>query len=172
MSDKERITEWFSLYSEDLYHYLIYFAGFQEAEDLLQETFIRAIKGIKYFNENSSPKTWLFSIARNAAIDELRKKKRNKWMQALSFKSDSQTKTVQTPETLLAADEQNRNLYKGILSLKHEYRDVLILRGIKEFSQKESASILGWKEDKVRSVYYRAKKALLKEMEGSGYDPF
>jgi RNA polymerase sigma-70 factor, ECF subfamily len=67
-----RISEWFHQYSNDLYQFLIYYLGSSDVEDLVQEVFIRAIKNMDSFEEKSSPKTWLFSIARHIAIDEIR----------------------------------------------------------------------------------------------------
>jgi RNA polymerase sigma-70 factor (ECF subfamily) len=71
---KSRISDWFYQYSNDVYQFLIYYLGSVDVEDMVQEVFIRAIKNEQSFQESSTPKTWLFSIARNLAIDEIRRK--------------------------------------------------------------------------------------------------
>ena len=67
---------------------------------------------------------------------------------------------------ILQINENNRLLYQAIQSLKANYRDVIILRGIKELSVSETASILNWNENKVRTTYHRALKSLQKYIGG------
>lgn len=152
------ISEWFYLYNKDIYHFLVYYIGSSDVEDLVQEVFIRAIKGIDSFQEKSSPKTWLLSIARNVGIDEIRRRKRLSVKKATWFQDEQ--KDTETPEDILQLNENNKLLYQAIQSLKTNYRDVVILRGIKELSVSETASILNWNENKVRTTYHRALKSL------------
>jgi RNA polymerase sigma-70 factor, ECF subfamily len=159
-----RISEWFQQYSNDLYQFLIYYLGSNDVEDLVQEVFIRAIKNMDSFEEKSSPKTWLFSIARHIAIDEIRRKQRLK-LKNLILMGNQEWLEAKTPESFLNLNETNKDLYNTIQHLKKNYRDVIILRGIKELSVEETAEILNWKEEKVRLTFHRAIKALQKEKE-------
>jgi RNA polymerase sigma-70 factor, ECF subfamily len=163
MSKQEKISEWFHQYSDDVFHFLIYRMGTGDVEDLVQEVFIRAIRGIDSFNGDSSPKTWLFSIARNLAIDEMKSKR---WRRMITFQPFHEPKNEDTPEKLFQENEETHELYKAIRKLKENYRDVIILRGIKEFSVDETAEILNWTPNKVRSTYHRAKSALQKKLGG------
>ncbi|MFC7062440.1 RNA polymerase sigma factor [Halobacillus seohaensis] len=168
MSNKKAIiSDWFHQYSDDVYSYLVYYTGRTDVEDLVQEAFIKASKGLHSYNGKASPKTWLFSIARNAAIDESRKKKNKVWNNALSFdESLGPHGGEETPEKTLLQNEEHQELYTAIQTLKKNYRDVLILRGIKEFSVTETAEVLNWKESKVRTNYYRALQSLRKRHGG------
>jgi RNA polymerase sigma-70 factor, ECF subfamily len=159
-----KISEWFYLYNKDIYHFLVYYIGSSDVEDLVQEVFIRAIKGFDTYQKKSSPKTWLFSIARHVGIDEMRKRSRLRKKQMV-WSRDEQTEK-ETPEDILQLNENNRLLYQSIQSLKVNYRDVIILRGIKEFSVSETAAILNWNENKVRITYHRALKTLQKSIGG------
>ena len=159
-----RVSEWFYAYSNDLYQFFIYYLGTMDVEDLVQEVFIRAIKKEDTFRENSSPKTWLFSIARHIAIDEIRRKQRWRVKEYLIRESTSIFEST-TPEKVLDLNETNKELFKAIQKLKKNYRDVIILRGIKELSIIETAEILNWKEEKVRLTFHRALKALQEEKE-------
>lgn len=140
--------------------------GTEDVEDLVQEVFIRAIKSIDRFNEQSSPKTWLFSIARHAGIDEIRRKKRRHLLLTILNRGQS-AEHAATPENLYFLNENQKELYSAISSLKQNYRDVIILRGIKELSVKETAEILKWSEAKVSLTFHRAIVALRKEQGGS-----
>lgn len=163
MSNQEKISEWFHQYSDDVFHFLIYRTGKSDVEDMVQEVFVRAIKGVDSFKGNASPKTWLFSIARNLAIDEM---KSQKWKRIISFQAFHEPQNDVTPETLYQESEETQTLYNAIQALKTTYRDVIILRGIKEFTVDETAEVLNWPPGKVRSTYHRAKAALSKQLGG------
>lgn len=69
--------ELYRIYSADLYRYLLFLThSADHAEDLMMETFLRAITGANRFRGESSVKTWLFGIARNLWLQELRRQKR------------------------------------------------------------------------------------------------
>lgn len=159
-----RISDWFHQYSNDLYQFFIYYLGSTDVEDFVQEVFIRAIKKEDSFQEKSSPKTWLFSIARHVAIDEIRRKQRAR-LKELIFKQSVESYTTTTPEHVLELNETHKELFEVIQRLKKSYRDVVVLRGIKELSVSETAEILNWKEEKVRLTFHRALKALQNEKE-------
>lgn len=165
MEDNDIIMDWFHEYSDDIFNFLIYYTGRKDVEDMVQEVFIRALKRLTTFNERSNPKTWLFSIARNIAIDEMRKQKKEKEKQQRLVRSFDRIH-VQSPEEAVRADETNNEIYGAIQTLKQNYRDVLILKGIKELSVKETADILQWSENKVNVTYHRALKALEKKVGG------
>jgi RNA polymerase sigma-70 factor, ECF subfamily len=171
MTVKKKISEWFYQYSDDIYNFLVYYTGNTDVEDLVQEVFIKAGKGLASYRGQSSPKTWLCSIARNVAIDEGRKKKKQLSQAATPF--DERTWNQQseaTPEQIFLKQEEYRDLYAAISKQKEKYRDVLILRGIQGLSVKETAQILGCNETTVRTNYHRAIKALRKEQIGRHSD--
>ncbi|OCA83072.1 RNA polymerase [Bacillus sp. FJAT-27225] len=168
MSRKEIISEWFHMYSHDVFNFLIYYTGKRDVEDLVQETFIKALKGLDSFNYNASPKTWLFTIARNVAIDEARKKKNRIWETITKLDKRHEGISGDTPETIFEGNEQAQELLTAIQKLKQNYRDVVILRGIKEMSVAETAEILDWTPDMVRTNYHRALKAL-RNQKGGGF---
>lgn len=78
MSNTEKtnstIKSWFDRYADDLYSWAFYKTSAKEtAEDLVQETFLSAVRGIEGFQNNCEPKTWLFSILNHKIIDHYRK---------------------------------------------------------------------------------------------------
>jgi RNA polymerase sigma-70 factor, ECF subfamily len=169
MNTNQEITEWFYTYNKDIYHFLLYYVGSGDIEDLVQEVFIRAIKGFDSFQSKATPKTWLFSIARNVGIDEVRKRKRSRIKHFIGG-GDFEPKNDKTPEKVLQLNEDNKILYRKIQALKSNYRDVVILRAIKELSVSETAAVLNWSESKVSTTYHRALKALEKGKEDIRYE--
>ncbi|GAB3792546.1 RNA polymerase sigma factor [Virgibacillus kimchii] len=165
--DEELITDWFDSYADDIYRFLVYYMSTPDVEDVVQEVFIKAINRYDSFNGKSSPKTWLISIARNLAIDEIRRQKRQDWRRLIKT---YEYKTENSPESAQIANETKLQLHQVISKLRQNYRDVIILRGIEELSIAETADILKWPDKKVSLTFHRALKALKKKMEEGDYD--
>jgi RNA polymerase sigma-70 factor (ECF subfamily) len=165
--DEELITDWFDAYADDIYRFLVYYMSTPDVEDLVQEVFIKAIDRSDSFKGDSSPKTWLISIARNLAIDEARRKKRQDWRKLIKT---YEYKTEASPEEKRVKHETKQQLHQAISKLKHNYRDVIILRGIEELSVTETASILKWTDKKVSLTFHRALKALKTKVEEGDYE--
>jgi len=155
--DEELISDWFDAYADDIYRFLVYYTATSDVEDLLQVVFIRAIERYDSFKAESSPKTWLISIARNLAIDVARKRKRKDWRKLIPL---YETRVERTSEDRQIAKEEKMLLHQVIAELKQNYQDVVILRGIEELSIAETASVLNWSESKVKVTFHRALKAL------------
>ncbi|MGG3563242.1 RNA polymerase sigma factor [Neobacillus rhizosphaerae] len=162
MSDRnEIIHELYEQHFDDVYHYLLYFTNSKsEAEDLTQDTFIKVLKSYDSFRQQSSLKTWILSIARRTAIDHYRKKKMISILP--SILTDIRKSEDYIPEEEMVHNHDWSVLQKALIQLKPDYRNVIILRGLKEYSIKETAEVLGWKESKVKVDYHRAIKLLKK----------
>ena len=163
---KAQLNEWYHEYSNDLFHYIFFMVGEREqAKDILQDTFIRAYQKHDSFN-GEHVKSWLFRIARNLTIDYFRRKK------PISYFLDfipAVKSTDHGPEQIALLNETERLLYLALSRLKRDYRDVIILRKIKEFSIAESAEILDWSENRVKVNLFRGMKELKKELEKEGF---
>jgi RNA polymerase sigma-70 factor (ECF subfamily) len=158
------IEEWYRQYGLDVFNYLVYRTGTRDVDDLVQETFIKALHGINRFNGDSSPKTWLLAIARNVAADFHRKKRRWTFYGPLT---DLQS-TEQPIERLIDVMDARYAIYQGLRHLKPTYQEVVILRGIVELSILETAETLGWTESRVKVTWHRALKELRKFLETGG----
>lgn len=172
MEGIQQIEKWFIHYEKDVTNFLVYYTGTTDVEDLVQETFLRALQAFSRFKNEASPKTWLISIARNTAIDLYRKKSVwQKLKERLNRESPDQ-KELQTEEKILKKQEYAR-LYEAINELKPNYRDVILLKGIAELSSQETGDILGWSENKVNVTFFRAMKKLNEQLkEGEYFEQF
>ncbi|WP_174734051.1 RNA polymerase sigma factor SigX [Mesobacillus harenae] len=158
----------YAKYHHDVYQFLFYMVKNKElAEDLVQEVYIRVLKSYGRFEGKSSEKTWLFSIARNVAIDHFRKQKG--WKQRILEKFDFTTQDIKDdelmPEELALRNENTQFMYKCLDQCTIDQRMVIILRYIQELTITETAESLGWTESKVKTTQHRALKALKKLME-------
>ncbi|KPV45500.1 RNA polymerase sigma factor [Alicyclobacillus ferrooxydans] len=162
----ELIEEWYKQYGLEVFNYLAYRMATRDVDDLVQETFIKAFHGVNRFKGDSSPKTWLISIARNVATDFHRKRRR--------FVSDEQFSDLVSPdlpiERLIDVMDARHAINKAVQNLKPNYQEVVILRGILELSIVETAQTLGWTESKVKVTWHRALKELRKHLETGGME--
>lgn len=164
---ENEIEEWYDEYSYPIFKYILLMVhNYQQAEDLTQETFVKAYKNMQAYKGDSSPKTWLFRIAHNVTIDYLRKRKPLTMMKEIfHLKKDS----GKQPDELMVMKENSKELYLALNGLKDSYREVIILRKIKGFSTVETAAILNWTESKVKATLHRAMPALEKQFEKEGF---
>lgn len=163
---QNRIIEWYDEYNLPLFKYILKMikdAG--QAEDLTQETFIKAYQYILNDKEITYPKTFLYRTAHNLTIDFIRKKVPIQMVTEFFTRQEDPATSV---ESIVEIKESSVELYQALSTLKPTYRSVIILRKIDEFSVKETAQILSWSESKVKSTLSRGMKALEKEMSKGG----
>ncbi len=160
---EDSINEIYCKYYLDVYRFLICFSGTQnDAEDLTQEVFIRVLRNLAKYNQRTTLKTWIFSIAKHVAIDHYRRKKF-----VTIFKEGFFTQLVSSeklPYELIEQQKLKETLHQVISTLKPHFRAIIILRGINEFTIKETSKILRCSEAKVKVAYHRALKDLKKKL--------
>jgi len=163
MEIEKDIDDIFEQYAEFVYRYIFLLVRNKEiAEDLTQETFIKVFQHVHQFNHQSNLNTWIIKIAKNTTYDYFRK---IKWT-TLFTNNNIQTDSIITPSTEEKVMKKNEieTLYIALRQLKRDYQEVLILRKINEFSTRDTALILGWSENKVKTKLARALKKLSVEM--------
>lgn len=142
----------------------------EAAKDISQEVFIKVYKSLKNFNEKSKFSTWLYRIAVNTSIDELRKNKNRYNNISLDNPDPKHGNTRQaefeisgskdTPEEKLIKKEKIKELYKAINMLQEDQRILILLRDIQGLSYDEISDVTGIKIGTVKSKLNRARNAL------------
>lgn len=160
---EESIGRIYNKYYLDVYRFLVCFSGSpNDAEDMTQEVFIRVLKNLSNFNNGTNLKTWIFSIAKYVAIDHYRKRRFTSIFKEGFF---SQLESLEKgPNEVVEQNEMKKIVHEAISKLKPNFRAVVILRGINEFSIKETSEILSCSETKVKVDYHRALKDLKKKL--------
>ncbi len=128
------------------------------AEDLVQNTFIRVIKYSNNYSGKGSFKSWLFQIARNQMIDEIKKMKKHK-AQDIDEKVDVITDYA-TADASIIKEERSQLLKNALSKLSEEKRNLLTLVKIENKKFREVAEIMNMKESTVKSKVFRAIKEL------------
>ena len=138
-----------------------------EAEDVMQDTYVRAYEHLDQFAGRAKFSTWLTRIAVHEALARLRRRNRTDALETM-IETTGETMTfashAPSPEQE-AVEAQNRSLLEAaILELPDGYRTVLMLRDIEELDTAETAEILGLTEENVKVRLHRARTLLRREL--------
>ena len=143
----------------------------EDAEDVLQDTFLKAYSHLDGFQGQSKFYTWLVRIAVNEALMKLRKRKTDKTV-PLDEPQDTGEDTVvreiavweDDPEKKFGRDELRNILDSAVNSLRPAFRTVFVLRDIEELSTEETAEALGISVPAVKSRLLRARLQLREKL--------
>jgi RNA polymerase sigma-70 factor (ECF subfamily) len=163
----------------EAYHTMIYrlalkmLGNSQDAEDVLQETFLKALRNIGNFDGRSSLSTWLYRIATNEALMLLRRQKAD-WisMDEPVENEQGEQEPIQIvdwcclPEDEFMSAEAQRHLDQAIERLPPSLRAVFVLRDIEGLSTQETGEILNLSETAVKTRLSRARMRLREDLSG------
>lgn len=139
-----------------------------EAEDLAQETFIKAYKKLDTLKEEGKAKSWLFSIARNVAIDFFRKNKYSAIALDNTILENYARATAIDLRSEMLQGEVASELKGYIDQLNKEDRVVIKLLYYEGFSYKEIGQMLNMNENTLKSRLFRARRALFDIIKANG----
>jgi RNA polymerase sigma-70 factor (ECF subfamily) len=143
----------------------------EDAEDVLQETFMKAYEHLDQFQGNSKFYTWIVRIAVNQALMKLRRRKTDKSVsldETIDTGEDTMVREIaawdEDPEQRFSRDELGGILDTAVQSLEPPYRSVFVLRDIDELSTEETAEALGLSVPAVKSRLLRARLQLREKL--------
>lgn len=156
--DDSAFGELISIYRKNLFTYLLRMCKDRmTAEDLLQETLIRAWTGLKTYDEQQKFSSWLFTIAHNLSIDAIRMQKIRERTTYLREKTD--IASYYTPHSEMVITESRIALQKEVENLPEDQRRVFLLRQHGGLSFKEIAKMMNQPLNTVLShMHYAVKK--------------
>jgi RNA polymerase sigma-70 factor (ECF subfamily) len=170
--DRRAFAELVELYKDKIYH-----LGYrmlnqkQEAEDVVQETFLRVYMNLERYDENQKFSTWIYRIATNLCIDRLRKRKPNYSIDAEMSDNDGTDwhailpSDEAGPEDELILSETQQNIRNTIQSLPDKYRTVVVLRYLHDMSLQEISDVLDMPVTTVKTRVHRGREFLRKKLE-------
>ena len=166
--DESGLVEIIKEYRDGLVFYLNSIVGnIHTAEELAEDTFV--LLGTKKPKDKGkgSFKTWLYTIGRNTALNDLKRKART-----------TQISVDDCPEIISEEDdlektyireEQKIIVHRALRKLKPEYRQILWLIYFEDFSNKEAAAVMKKSVHNVETLVYRARKSLKSQLEMEGF---
>jgi RNA polymerase sigma-70 factor, ECF subfamily len=154
-------------YHNDVFRFLIYLIRDRDqAEDLMHEVYVRVLRAYSGFEGKSSEKTWLFSIAKNVAIDHYRKNsvRRKHSFDKFDWEKSELVSTETLPDNLIVLNEEMKELLNVLDTCTGDQKMVIHMRFIHDLSIADTAEVLGWSEGKVKTTQHRAINALRKKL--------
>lgn len=154
-------------YKDSLAKFIISsYPSIQDREDICQESFNKAYLSLESYNPSYAFTTWLYRIAKNTAIDHLRKKGN---ITSISLKSDDDDfyyslNSIDSPEDNMIGNQTYTEILETIQNMEPLYREVAELRFIKEFAYEEISKKLNIPLNTVKSRLSRAKSILSKKI--------
>jgi len=170
--DQSAFAELVGLYQDKLYHMayrMLY--NRQEAEDVVQDTFLRVYKNLERYDDSLKFSTWIYRIATNLCIDRLRKRKPSYSLDAESndhegldgysmIPSDNRT-----PESELLLSETQHIIHQAIETLPAKYKSVMVLRYLQDMSLQEIGDVLEVPVTTVKTRVHRGREFLRKKLD-------
>jgi len=165
--DKEAFDILVQRYREPLFRFVYHnLRQREEAEDITQESFVRAYLSLRQLKDNRLFKIWLFKIALNLIRDNKRSAKRKPTvsLDSLGEEQDPLLKGEEAADDSLERKELLERLEKEINSLPEELKEVIILRDLQGFSYEEIASLLRCPLGTVKSRLFNARRILREKL--------
>lgn len=149
---------------DGLYSYaLVLTRNRTEAEDLVQETYVRAIRAMARLRAESNVKSWLFTILRNIWLNQLRQRRTAPQVVEMDVDGSNigiRVETSADPYSLYVSEMDRLQVRGAIQQLPAEFREIILLREYEELSYQEIASILDCPVGTVMSRLARARTKL------------
>jgi RNA polymerase sigma-70 factor (ECF subfamily) len=134
----------------------------EDALDLSQEAFVKCYRALSRYDERFTFYAWFYTILRNHALTFLRKRKRRRrtFVDVSEEVLEWRDPDGQTPESSLEREEFSKEVWRAIMELDPEHREIIVLSHFENLQYEEIAALLGCPMGTVKSRLYRARAAL------------
>lgn len=162
---KETLDEIYRLYAADVYRFILRLCRNETlAEDILQDTMLKAVQQIDKFEGRCSLKTWLCTIARNEYLNHVRRADNRH----LPLEDALTLDTGEPIEQRIADTMQARDIHRILHSLDEPYKEIFSLRVFAELKFEEIGALFGKSGNWARVTFFRAKEKIIRQMEQEG----
>lgn len=134
----------------------------EDASDVTQDAFLRLHRSLDSFRGDSSVSTWLYRVAVNLSITELRRRGRSRFQLWEDVKHQEEALLNEepgpTPDDAIEAAEDRRVVHQVLRMLPPDYRAIMVLRHFQQLAYEEIAEVLGLSLSQVKTRLFRARK--------------
>jgi len=172
--DRAAFEDLVELYKDRIYHLGYRMLGNrQEAEDIVQETFLRVFRSIDRYDPSMKFSTWIYRIGTNLSIDRLRKRRAKIYSLDAEIGNDSEgsdgygmlASDDPTPEGQAILSETQQRIREAIDSLPPKYKPVVVLKYLHDMSLQEIGEVLDMPVTTVKTRVHRGRDFLRKKLE-------
>ncbi len=144
--------------------------GVDEAEDVSQDSFLRAFHRLDQYRGTATFRTWLLQITQNTALNTLASRRRRPADAAENPPEARDPDPLRQPVTELERRERQQRLEHKLATLRPEYRSLLVLRDLEGLSYNEIADVLEMPLGSVKGRLHRARSELIELLRNNTYD--
>jgi RNA polymerase sigma-70 factor, ECF subfamily len=163
--DQKAFGQLIRLHQKKLFRYIYGLVGsFDQAEDIVQESFVRAYAALKSFRTEYAFYPWLSTIARNLAFTQINREERKESLDSLTDKGYDPESVELGPLDKLLDEESEKRFYRALMAMPVTYRSVFVLRHFENMDYVEIATYLKIPPGTVDSRLYRARQFLMNEL--------
>jgi RNA polymerase sigma-70 factor (ECF subfamily) len=163
--DREALATFIRVTQRDVFRFLSHLCARDEAEDLTQETFLRALRALPSFAGRSSARTWLLAIARRVAADQIR---RSSARPRTTTVEDWDAVVATSPAQRRSAFDEGVLLRELVAALESDRRDAFVLTQVLGLDYAAAAEVCGCPVGTIRSRVARAREDLVRAMNAPG----
>ncbi len=134
----------------------------EDAADITQETFLRLHRSLDSFRGDSTFSTWLYRVAVNLCITEIRRRGRNRYQFLDDIAHDEEAQLTEepgpTPDEAIELAEERQVVHRVLRTLPPDYRAIMVLRHFQQLAYEEIAEVLNLTLSQVKTRLFRARK--------------
>ena len=161
--DLDAFSQVYDQYERQVYRYAYHILGHRDdADDVKQETFVKAYQAISSFRSESSLQTWLLRICGNLCRDRIKSWDRRKVTYDSTLRDDvlGSTDESDSPQTLAERKELTGIILKALHGMPPAQREIIVLHEIEDLSYEEIAEVLGCSRTSIKLRLFRARRSL------------
>ena len=160
----------FEEYSAPIYNYVLRMvADPDRAADITQDTFIKAYRKLDTVAEATSTRSWLYRIATNTAIDDMRRRRNVTTMSDDQPTFANRADTRPGPEAQVMAATLDERVQRALLSLRPNHRQCLLLSDLEDMSAHQIGEVMGLSYGAVRTLLCRARGEMRRALAAEGF---
>lgn len=161
--DTDAFSQVYAKYERQVYRYAYHLLGHRDdADDIKQETFVKAFQAVSGFRSEASLLTWLLKICGNLCRDRIKSWDRRKVQYDARLEQDSLPGDAfgEDPMNIVARSQMTETVFRALRGLPTAQREIIVLHEIEDLSYLEIAEVLGCSRTSVKLRIFRARKSL------------
>ena len=160
----------FEEYSAPIYNYVLRMVGDPDrAADITQDTFIKAYRKLHTVTEATSTRSWLYRIATNTAIDDMRRRRMVTPMGDDAASYANRPDQRPGPEAQVLATTLDERVQRALMSLRPNHRQCLLLSDLEDMSAQQIGAVMGLSYAAVRTLLCRARGEMRRALSAEGF---
>jgi RNA polymerase sigma-70 factor (ECF subfamily) len=167
--DRVAFDRIFEQFSPAIFNYVLRMVGDSDrAADITQDTFIKAYRKLDTLTDEKSTRSWLYRIATNTAIDEIRRRRWVSPMQSGEDDRDERPDTAPGPEAMVMDATLDDRIQRALMRLRPNHRQCLILSDLEDMSAQQIGEVMELSYGAVRTLLCRARGEMRRLLAAEG----